>query len=198
MMAGTPVARIIDREVISATDAARRILDAAQAQAQQIIASAQEAHDRAVREGLDEGRRQGISEWLEENNRLRESLRQIIENAKPQIVRIALRVAEKILRQKLDATPDAIAPMVEEALRSLRAQTRVILRVHPDDRAALDARRGRWVERNPSIGNIDILADETLQRGGCRIETEFGMVDATIETQLRVIERHLLGGGLEQ
>jgi flagellar biosynthesis/type III secretory pathway protein FliH len=45
------------------------------------------------------------------------------------------------------------------------------------------------------LGSLDIVVDEDLPRGGCRIETDFGTVDATIETQIRVIERHLLGGG---
>ena len=40
-----------------------------------------------------------------------------------------------------------------------------------------------------------VVPDETIGRGGCRLESESGTVDATFATQLDVIERHLLGEG---
>jgi type III secretion protein L len=198
----TPVApvagaKIIDREVLAATDQARRILEAAQAQAEEIRAQAQQEYEEAIRRGYQEGYEKGLAEWLRAIEEVHAGLTSLVEQAKPQIVRLALRVAEKILRQRLDLTPEAVVPMIDEALRSLRAQQnmRVLLRVHPDDRPILEPHRQRWMERLPWLGSLDIVVDEDLPRGGCRIETDFGTVDATIETQIRVIERHLLGGG---
>jgi type III secretion protein L len=198
----TPVApvagaKIIDREVLAATDQARRILEAAQAQAEEIRAQAQQEYEEAIRRGYQEGYEKGLAEWLRALEEVHAGLTSLVEQAKPQIVRLALRVAEKILRQRLDLTPEAVVPMIDEALRSLRAQQnmRVLLRVHPDDRPILEPHRQRWMERLPWLGSLDIVVDEDLPRGGCRIETDFGTVDATIETQIRVIERHLLGGG---
>jgi flagellar biosynthesis/type III secretory pathway protein FliH len=106
-------------------------------------------------------------------------------------------VAEKILRQQIEADPASIVPMVDDALRVFLAQNhaRMILRVHPKDESVLAARRQRWLERNPAIGDLAIVADDAVGRGGCRLETEAGTVDATLETQLEVIERHLLGDG---
>jgi flagellar assembly protein FliH len=88
-------------------------------------------------------------------------------------------------------------PMIDEALRSLQGQQqlRVVLRVHPADRPLLEQRRPHWLDHFPAIATLTIAPDEGLDRGGCRIESEHGTVDATIETQIRVIERHLLGGG---
>jgi flagellar biosynthesis/type III secretory pathway protein FliH len=59
----------------------------------------------------------------------------------------------------------------------------------------LAAREQRWLERNPAIAELAVVPDEAVSRGGCRIETESGTVDATLGTQLEVIERHLLGEG---
>jgi type III secretion protein L len=87
--------------------------------------------------------------------------------------------------------------MVDEALRSLSAQqpARVVIRAHPDDRGVLEVRRQHWLDRNPGLATLQVVADESFPRGGCRIESDFGMVDASLDTQLRVIERHLLGEG---
>lgn len=190
-------AKIIDREVLAATEQARRILEAAQAQAEALRAQAQAEYEETLQRGYQEGYEKGMAEWLRAIEQVHAGFMGVIEQAKPQIVRLALRVAEKILRQRLDLTPEAVVPMIDEALRSLRAQQnmRVILRVHPDDRSILEPHRQRWMERLPWLGSLDIVVDEELPRGGCRIETDFGTVDASIETQIRVIERHLLGGG---
>ncbi len=41
---------------------------------------------------------------------------------------------------------------------------------------------------------IDVVSSEEICRGGCRIETELGVLDATIPTQLEEIKRQLLDG----
>jgi type III secretion system HrpE/YscL family protein len=192
--AGGP--KVVRREEIAASAEATRILEEARAEARRILDSAQEAHTESVRHGFEEGYTRGVEQWVAAIETARESVRKAIEDSRDQVARLALRVAEKILRQKLETTPEALVPVVDEALRSLQSQpqTRVVVRVHPDDQAVLEARKGRWLSRFPGLESLSVVADEELPAGSCRIESDFGTVDATIETQLRVIERHLLGG----
>lgn len=187
--------KIIDREVIVASDEAKRIIDEARRAAAEIVASSESAREAARKEGHAEGYENGMAEWIGECRKVREALRELVDGSKPELIRLALRVAEKILRQKIEASPESIVPMIEDALKSVRAQqqSRIIMRVHPDDIATLESRKQRWIEKYPSISSLEVRPEETLSRGGCRLETDFGMVDATLETQLRVIERHLLG-----
>lgn len=194
--APAPSGKVVEREVIAASAEAMRILEEAKAGAAAILASAKEARAQAVQDGFKEGYERGAEQWTQAVWAARESVNGAVDQAKPQVVQLALRVAEKILRQKLETDPEAIVAMVDEALRSLQGQNqmRVVLRVHPTDQPVLEQRRKRWLDRHPAIASITIVADEAQARGGCRIESDFGMVDATIETQIRVIERHLLGG----
>jgi len=192
-----PVAsrKVVPREVIAASAEAMRILETAQGESAQIRAAAERAMADAVEAGYKEGFERGAAQWSSAVKAAQASLQAALEGAKPQVVRMALRVAEKVLRQKLETTPEALLPMVDEALRSLQGQqqTRIVLRVHPADQDVLAARRQYWLDRHPGITNLQVVVDEDMARGGCRIESEFGMVDATLETQMRVIERHLLG-----
>jgi len=185
--------KIIDREVIAATEESRRIVEAAQVQAQQLLDTAQRDHDAAVGRGLAEGREAGLAEWHAQVQSLRDEMKDTLEKAKPQIIKLALRIAEKIVRQKMEMTPETMLPMIDEALRSLRAQSKIILRVNSADQDLLRSRCQRWKEKNPSIGEIDVIGEDAMSRGGCVIETEFGTVNATVETQIKVMERHLLG-----
>ena len=191
--------KVVTREVIAASTEALRILQTAELEAAQVRARTQAVREEARRAGYAEGYEKGASEWAEAVRTARASVAAAVEAAKPQIVRMALRIAEKVLRRKLETEPEALLPMVDEALRSLSAQhqSRVVLRAHPEDRPVLESRLKHWLERNPGMASLQVVADESFRRGGCRIESDFGMVDATIDTQLRVIERHLLGDGGE-
>jgi flagellar biosynthesis/type III secretory pathway protein FliH len=197
--AAAPVAsgKIVAREVISASAEAARVLEAVRQEAREILAAAAQARQEAVESGFREGFEQGATQWVEALRIARERVAEAAQHAGPEIVRLALRVAEKILRQRIEADPDSIVPMVDEALRVFLAQnhSRMILRVNPADESLLGAHRQRWLERNPAIGDLAIVPDEAVGRGGCRLETEAGTVDATLETQLEVIQRHLLGEG---
>ena len=195
--APAPAPKVVRREEIAASAEAARILDDAHAEARKILDAAIEAHAESVRQGFEEGYARGAGEWAAAIETARRSVGRAIEQSRHQVARLALRVAEKILRQKVESSPEALVPMVDEALRSLQAQpqSRVVLRAHPDDQPALEARKGRWLARFPGLDSLSVVADDEMPRGGCRIESDFGMVDATIETQLRVIERHLLGEG---
>lgn len=188
--------KVVTREVIAASTEALRILQTAEIEAAQVRASTQAVREEARRAGYAEGYERGASEWAQAVRTARASVAAAVEAAKPQIVRMALRIAEKVLRRKLETEPEALLPMVDEALRSLSAQhqSKVVLRAHPDDRPVLESRLKHWLERNPGMASLQVVADDSFRRGGCRIESDFGMVDATIDTQLRVIERHLLGG----
>ena len=195
--APVPSGKIVSREVMAATAEAARIVEAAGRQAEEIVAAARQAREEAVAAGFRQGFEEGAAQWASALRAARARVAEAARKAQPDIVRLALRVAEKILRQRIEAQPEAIVPMVDEALRAFLAQpqTRVVLRVHPADEKVLAAHRQRWLERNPTIGGLVIVPDEAIGRGGCRLESEPGTVDATFETQLDVIERHLLGEG---
>lgn len=187
--------KVVTREVIAASAEAMQILETAQKEASEMRASAEKVRNEAKEAGYREGFSRGAAQWAQAVKAAQNSLKAALEGAKPEVVRMALRVAEKVLRQKLETTPEAMLPMVDEALRSLQGQqqTRIVLRVHPADQKILEARRQHWLERHPGISGLQVVVDEEMSRGGCRIESEFGMVDATVETQIQVIERHLLG-----
>jgi flagellar assembly protein FliH len=187
--------KVVTREVIAASAEAMKILETAQKEAAEVRASAEKVRNEAREAGYREGYNRGAAQWTQAVKSAQDSLKTALESAKPEVVRMALRVAEKVLRRKLETTPEAMLPMVDEALRSLQGQqqTRIVLRVHPADQAVLESRRQHWLERHPGISNLQVVVDEAMSRGGCRIESEFGMVDATVETQIQVIERHLLG-----
>ena len=92
----------------------------------------------------------------------------------------AVNLARQIVRSELEHRPGAVAAVATEAVDTLLLNARhVTLRVHPDDHAlvaqgAADALAARGAR---------LIADATITRGGCRAESDIGVVDASIETR---------------
>jgi flagellar assembly protein FliH len=92
----------------------------------------------------------------------------------------AVSLARQVVRSELAQRPGAIAMVAAEAVEALLLNARhVTLRVHPDDQALV------------AQGAADVLAargarligDPTIARGGCRAESDIGVVDASVETR---------------
>jgi flagellar assembly protein FliH len=94
----------------------------------------------------------------------------------------ATQLARQIVRAELQARPDVVSTVAQEALEALLLSAKhITLRVHSDDHplvllgaAEVLAARG-----------VRLLADDSVTRGGCLVESDIGMVDATIEARWR-------------
>jgi len=109
--------------------------------------------------------------------------------AKDVAVTLARKMAEKIVGHAVDVDPAVMADIVRQALNASRPRdSTIVLRVHPEDVPALEANRSRWLEVSTAVR---VLADATVERYGCVVDTPVGRIDARLATQLDVIERAL-------
>ena len=84
--------------------------------------------------------------------------------------------------------------IVAEALHASRAKAgTVVLRAHPEDLAAIERERPRWLARVAAGVDVRVVADPSIGRHGCVVETPVGRLDARLHTQLDALERALRG-----
>jgi flagellar biosynthesis/type III secretory pathway protein FliH len=99
-------------------------------------------------------------------------------------------MAEKIVGRAVALDPELGAAMAARALEAARPRGgAVVLRVHPDDVATMEARRGELLARLAKVEALRILPDPAVGRAGCIVDTPAGRLDARLETQLEVLER---------
>lgn len=185
--------RVIRKEIQDAREKADEMIRAAEAQAAEMEANARMECERIREEAKQQGREAGIQELLETLTRFRDQQKRVYDQSKAEIVRLGLFVAHKILGRELQENDEALAEIVAQAISNkLGHQKRLLLKVHPTDlerlRASLD-RIGRQI--GPGV-QIDFRESNAIQPGGCIIETELGIIDASLDTQLRVMEAHFL------
>jgi flagellar assembly protein FliH len=99
-------------------------------------------------------------------------------------VRLGLAVAEAILMREVSVSADPGADALRRAMTRVPAAVPVTVRLHPEDRSQLDVSvlDGR---------EVSFVDDPSMQRGGAVVETEHGVVDATVEAALARVREML-------
>lgn len=177
-----------------AEERALALIDDAQRRVAQIEAG---AHDDGFKQGVGDGRAAAqaeMDEMLETMRGLVEMARverhKIIETAEPEIVKLSVTIAERILNQHVALDNDAVIEMVRSAISRLVNRETVTVRVNPADVETMREHRDKLMTMN-DIDNLRVIEDQRVDRGGVVIETDAGTIDAKISTQLREVRRLL-------
>ena len=97
------------------------------------------------------------------------------------LVALTLAIVRKLVHAEIKSSPQQIASVVNETLALLPGASRdVHLHLHPADAQLVG-------ELLPDIaaGNmLQIVADGSLQQGGCLVKTRSSRIDATVEARL--------------
>ena len=92
----------------------------------------------------------------------------------------ATQLAHRIVRSEIATRPELIAHVAQEALDTLMLSAKhITLRVHPDDHALVAQGAAETLQTR----GARLLADTSMARGGCLVESDIGIIDASIETR---------------
>jgi flagellar assembly protein FliH len=128
-------------------------------------------------------------ESILELGKLRSSLYMQVER---EVVKLAVEVAKKIVHREIQVDKDIIQTLVRVALSHVAEKSAVTVHLSPQDHNHLLALRD---ELSQSEGrDISLLADKSIERGGCLIQTECGDIDARIEEKFREVEQAFFEG----
>lgn len=106
-------------------------------------------------------------------------------------LQVSTAIAARIIRRELKHDPQIAVVSIAEALRLAAGTAEIKLRLNPTDYENLGPQIERLAATLCQLSPNQIVADDTITAGGCRVETRFGTVDQQIEAQLRRIEEDL-------
>jgi len=185
-----PQGPVLKRDEYAFVVEAERILEAARHEAELIRAEARAEFERMREEGYQKGHEEGKAEIAE---RILECVGQSaayysrVEDVMVDLVMRAVRnVLGEIDKQEL------IERVVNRALESTRNENQVTIRVAPAQADWLKGRINEIVQTFPKIQFLDVQPDNRLAEDGCVLETEIGVVDASLQTQMKAIEKALI------
>jgi flagellar assembly protein FliH len=149
-----------------------------------------EAYQRGQRDGEEAAvRRLGgqVQAKIEQLGRSIEQLAlhrgKIQREAEPELVRLSLAIARRILRRELSVDPEALLGIVKAGLERIESAEIHRVRVHPEHASTLATLLDGAARR------VEIAADPGLPVGAVIFETSRGSLDSGLDTQLKEIER---------
>jgi len=114
---------------------------------------------------------------------LADSHRNLFLNAGNLLLEFALQLAQKILRTEPSVHKEVALRSVKEALSYIADRERIIIRVHPDDFTCVDSERDSWMPPGERFEHIAVETDESIDRGGCIVDSNSGQADARLGIQ---------------
>jgi|WetSurMetagenome_2_1015567.scaffolds.fasta_scaffold28493_2 flagellar assembly protein FliH len=114
--------------------------------------------------------------------------RAMIHQTERQMVQLAMAIAKRVVRREVAIDRELTLTMARVALDRLGDSTSVTVHLHPDDFNATVAGH----DSLHAGSRVTVVADPGMSRGGCRVESDFGYVDASVDAQFHELARALL------
>ena len=192
-----------DRRVVKAADAATvcsaaDVIAAAEAEAADIREEAKAAFEAEKQRGYEKGIADGKMEIAMQKLDQVDSSVAFMEGVEAKMAEVVMKALRTCVTEIGDR--EMVVQIVRKTMAAvIRTQRTVTLKVAPDMVESVRARISELTAAFPTIESFDVVADSRLKGAACILETEAGVADASVETQLAAIEKslkkHIARGG---
>ena len=142
------------------------------------------------KDGLELGQRRietiltQFKEILTEIERQRKDLYKAFER---EMLLLVLDIGKKVIRHELKLDEGIILATLQEAIQYVVDRRKLVVHLNPVDYQYLLAHPEGLSLPLDEAGAVKVVEDHSITRGGCFLETSFGEVDATVESQFNEI-----------
>jgi flagellar assembly protein FliH len=180
------------------------LLVEARAKAERIKIEAHEQARTAGREqGLAEGNQHGLIEAkegaladyaakagqltstfhnvLSELNRMKKEIQSRAEN---DLLVLAMEISRRVVKRTGQFDRNVVVENLKDVIHRIGSKSDVQVRIHPSDMAAVELFAKELTVAEKEWEHVDLLADDTISPGGCKLILREGQMDATLESQL--------------
>ena len=183
--------RVLKHRTLAAKAEAEDIIEKAKDYAGKVAEKAEEAAQKAFEDAKKKGEEEALEKFHTHVLAAVEMRSNVFREAERDILRLSVKLAEKIIGRELQNNRETVVDIVTTALQHARLKQKLLIKVNPADLSVAEME----IEKFKSFSRsqfIDITADPRVGAGGCLIESEVGTVDARLETQFRVLKNALL------
>lgn len=151
-------------------------------------------------EGLNLGKHDGFNEYKMLINLAKETVDlskqdylKNIEQSETTILHLGLKTAEKIIGFTLDLNPETFLNLVKRVIKEVKDHQDVRIHIHPVYYDLLLSQKEEIKNffTNPTT-ELYIIPNDELEQTDCIIESSFGRIDASVDTQLHEMKSKLL------
>jgi type III secretion protein L len=168
---------------------ADELLKKAEEEAERVKLQAKEAFEQEKKLGYAQGLEDGRLELSEQMMDTVTKALDYLESLEGDMVTLVKEAIKKILGGLPDQ--EVITGVVRKALSLAQSQRRVILRVSNQDKPFVQEKLAEFMRDYASIEFVDLVGDSRLNPGDCLLESELGVIDTGLGTQIKAISNTL-------
>lgn len=178
---------LVTAEEAETVDRVQAIIAAAEGEAAQIREDAKAAFAAEKKRGYEAGISAGKTEiMMQKLDLLDESVR-YMESIEGKVAEIVMKALKKCVAEIGDK--ELVVQIVRKAMQAVvRNQRQITLKVNPEMVPVVKARLQEILADFPSLSFADVVEDPHLEASACVVETEAGLVEASVDAQLKAIE----------
>lgn len=165
----------------------------------QVLEKLKEVQEQAYGEGYQLGLIEGTEKAFQESkadlvDRLKalETLLKRVEDLKSRLfidneaalIQLVFHTAKKIAMRDIQDNKEVVHDILKDIVGEIQEDERVTVRLSPDDLTFLNSLQDKAGDRIETLQRVKFIPDPALTSGGCKIETEYGSVDATVEERV--------------
>ena len=166
-----------------------------------LVSRAQEEAENIKKSAFDEGYRKGLDQAAEDINNFKNNIsnfmgatKEVFEYIAPDILEISIDIAKKIIKKEVESDPQVLINTITDVLKTIsKNEPKINIRVRPQNAQFIKDTLPTVTYQYGIEAKINVIADPSVEEGGCVFQTANGIVDASIDTQLEIIKRALEG-----
>lgn len=121
---------------------------------------------------------------------LSKAVPQVVQESEQALIELALEVARKVVGD-LPMTAEMVEAAIRDALAHTKETAEIVVQLHPEDLALLQKQESAMLAGTPDGVPLKFLASPEMSRGGCLLQTRFGIIDARREVKLEQLAQTL-------
>ncbi|HOK41674.1 MAG TPA: FliH/SctL family protein [bacterium] len=190
------ILHIKEKILKEAEEVKQRIINQAQ---QEAIKIKEESKNKGYSEGYNAGKEKIEKEFAAKFNTINLIINKLEQEKKEQllkyendIIHLTFDIAKKIIKQEIKSDRNIILNNLRYVIKKISDCKIIRIFVNPEEIQILKEYQSEIKSKLPSLEKIEFIADNNIDVGGCKVETEFGSFDASIKTQILELEQELL------
>ncbi|MDR0308217.1 MAG: hypothetical protein LBI42_15490 [Chitinispirillales bacterium] len=108
------------------------------------------------------------------------------------LLQFCIELTKKIIASEVDTNGELILSVIKKSLAMIADRDKIIIRISPKDLEITSERKDFWSSVTERVEDIRFEADSRIEKGGCIIESNSGMVDARLGVQLEELTEIVL------
>ncbi|WP_419537124.1 HrpE/YscL family type III secretion apparatus protein [Endozoicomonas sp.] len=182
-----PTCRVLKADDYVVYLEAQEIIKAAQQQAAGIVEEARKAYEQEKKRGYQDGLAESKAEQTDHMLKVVSRTINYLSDIEDTLASILLSGVKKIVGEFNQE--ELAINLVKNALQHVRNEKHVTIRIPPAQYSAVQARLNMILAEYKGVGFIDLVADPRLTTGDCIMESEIGVVDASVNVQLMALQK---------